>query len=60
MIHDVIDEVDRGDPIMIREVECHEGDTLEDLQNRIHSHEHQLIVEATAQVVKEISSNRSS
>lgn len=54
MIHYVIAEVDRGAPIITREIECREGETLEDLEQRIHSHEHDLIVEATAKVVGEI------
>ncbi|KAK0636021.1 formyl transferase [Bombardia bombarda] len=54
MVHFVIDEVDRGEPILTREVECREGEDLHQLEERIHSHEHELIVEATAQVVKSI------
>lgn len=44
MIHYVIDEVDRGEPVMVREVECVEGESLESLEERIHEIEHQLIV----------------
>lgn len=54
MIHYVIAEVDRGEPIMTKEIECKEGETLEDLEQRIHSHEHELIVEATAKIAGEI------
>ncbi|KAK2611147.1 hypothetical protein N8I77_004521 [Diaporthe amygdali] len=54
MIHYVIAQVDRGQPIMTREIECREGETLEDLEQRIHSYEHELIVEATAKVVGEL------
>lgn len=54
MIHYVIAEVDRGEPIMTKKIECREGETLEDFEQRIHSHEHDLIVEATAKVVGEI------
>ncbi|KAI3396696.1 hypothetical protein diail_11804 [Diaporthe ilicicola] len=59
MIHYVIAEVDRGQPIMTREIECREGETLEELEQRIHSHEHELIVEATAKVVGELLAKRS-
>lgn len=59
MIHYVIAEVDRGEPIMTKEIECREGETLEDLAQRIHSHEHDLIVEATAKVVGEILAEKS-
>ncbi|PSR90455.1 phosphoribosylglycinamide formyltransferase [Coniella lustricola] len=54
MIHYVIAEVDRGAPIMTKEIECKKGESLEDLEQRIHSHEHELIVAATAKVVDEI------
>lgn len=54
MVHYVIAEVDRGQPIMTREIECREGESLEGLEQRIHSHEHDLVVEATAKVAGEI------
>ncbi|EGR50297.1 hypothetical protein MKX07_007774 [Trichoderma sp. CBMAI-0711] len=53
MVHYVIQEVDRGDPIMIQEIEW-EGEDLEALEAKIHEHEHELIVKATAKVVREI------
>jgi phosphoribosylglycinamide formyltransferase len=58
MIHYVIAKVDRGEPIMTREVECRAGETLEELEQRIHEHEHELIVEATAKVVGELLAKR--
>ncbi|KAK4114719.1 phosphoribosylglycinamide formyltransferase [Canariomyces notabilis] len=54
MVHYVIDKVDRGEPILTREIECRQGEDLHQLEERIHVHEHELIVEATAQVAKEI------
>ncbi|KAK3685277.1 formyl transferase [Podospora appendiculata] len=59
MVHFVIAQVDRGAPILTREVECHEGEDLHQLEERIHSQEHELIVEATAKVVKEIIAKKS-
>ncbi len=47
MIHYVIARVDRGEPIVVREVDCREGETLESLEDRIHKIEHELIVEGT-------------
>lgn len=44
----VIDEVDRGDPIVVRQIKCQTPETLEELSNRIHSQEHELIVEGSA------------
>jgi phosphoribosylglycinamide formyltransferase len=60
MVHFVIDKVDRGEPILTREIECREGEDLHELEERIHSHEHELIVQATAKVVKEILARKSS
>ncbi|KAK2013998.1 phosphoribosylglycinamide formyltransferase [Colletotrichum eremochloae] len=54
MIHYVIEAVDRGEPILVEEVEVREGDSLADLEERMHSVEHQIIVKATAKVVQEI------
>lgn len=53
MAHYVIDEVDRGEPILVQEIEW-KGEELEELKERIHVHEHQLIVKAAAKVVQEI------
>ena len=47
MVHWVIPEVDAGEVIASAAVEIHAGDTLEDLEARIHATEHRLIVEAT-------------
>lgn len=54
MVHNVIEQVDQGEAIVTREVECLPGDDLARLTERIHSHEHELIVEATAKVAAEI------
>lgn len=54
MVHYVIAQVDRGAPILVKEIECREGEELEQLEQRIHSHEHELIVEAAAKVAGEI------
>ncbi|TVY54287.1 Phosphoribosylglycinamide formyltransferase [Lachnellula suecica] len=57
MAHYVIDEVDRGAPIMVKEIEW-EGEELEELKERMHFHEHELIVKATAKVAQEIVEGR--
>ncbi|KAI1074748.1 formyl transferase [Whalleya microplaca] len=65
MAHYVIDEVDRGAPVMVKEIEIElkeegeqekltEEEELNELEKRIHSHEHELIVKATAKVAQEI------
>ncbi|KAL2166760.1 hypothetical protein VTG60DRAFT_2244 [Thermothelomyces hinnuleus] len=59
MVHYVIDKVDRGEPILVREIECREDEDLHQLEERIHSHEHELIVEATAQVARQLVARKS-
>jgi phosphoribosylglycinamide formyltransferase len=59
MVHYVIAQVDRGEPILVREIECREGEDLHQLEERIHSHEHELIVAATAQVAREVVGRKS-
>ncbi|OIW35666.1 phosphoribosylglycinamide formyltransferase [Coniochaeta ligniaria NRRL 30616] len=60
MVHNVISEVDRGQPILVREIKCRPDEDLQQLETRIHSYEHELIVEATAKVAQEISAKKSS
>ncbi|KAI9481489.1 MAG: phosphoribosylglycinamide formyltransferase [Benjaminiella poitrasii] len=45
MVHKVIADIDRGEVILQRNVPILETDTLKDLEARIHSYEHKLIVE---------------
>ncbi|CAK9779981.1 phosphoribosylglycinamide formyltransferase [Cutaneotrichosporon oleaginosum] len=54
MVHRVIKEVDRGEPLIVREVEIKEGDELADVEARIHSVEHEIIVEGTKKVLEEL------
>ncbi|KAJ0374881.1 hypothetical protein COL26b_006897 [Colletotrichum chrysophilum] len=54
MIHYVIAQVDRGEPILVQEVEVLRTDKLEDLEKRMHDVEHDIIVKATAQVSQEV------
>lgn len=54
MVHNVIKEVDQGEPILTKEIEFRPGESLEDFETRLHSHEHELIVQATTKVVHEI------
>jgi len=58
MVHNVISEVDRGEPILVREIKCRPDEDLHQLEARIHSYEHELIVEATAKVAQEIVASR--
>ncbi|KAG8704700.1 hypothetical protein FRC09_003375 [Ceratobasidium sp. 395] len=53
MVHRVVKEVDRGEPILTRVVEIKKEDTLADLETRVHEVEHDLLVEATVKVLNE-------
>ncbi|CAG8443929.1 10862_t:CDS:1 [Ambispora leptoticha] len=52
MVHKVIPEVDKGEPLLVERVPILESDTLEDLEARIHSVEHRLIVQAVIKFFK--------
>ena len=52
MVHKVIREVDRGEPILVRAVEIKKEDTLEDFEQRVHQTEWAVIVEATKIVLE--------
>jgi phosphoribosylglycinamide formyltransferase len=54
MIHEVIAEVDAGDAIVTKEVELREGESLDELETRIHEVEHGLIVEGTRRTLEGI------
>lgn len=47
MVHYVISEVDMGEPILVREIEMRKGETLDELETRIHQNEWQIIVQGT-------------
>ncbi|KAI0143614.1 formyl transferase [Xylariaceae sp. FL1272] len=60
MIHYVVEEVDRGEAVLTQEIEIQEGESLEELEERIHVEEHKLIVDATASLAEKIVSERKS
>lgn len=51
MVHYVISEVDKGEPIVVKDIELKQGEELKDLEGRIHEVEHKAIVEAAAKVL---------
>ncbi|KAI9103289.1 phosphoribosylglycinamide formyltransferase [Phlyctochytrium arcticum] len=55
MVHKVIPEVDRGEVVLQEAVPILKTDTLEDLENRIHSVEHGLIVKGAEVMVQRLS-----
>lgn len=54
MVHKVIADVDRGEVILQRPVPIQETDSLQDLEERIHSFEHKLIVEGAQVFLDEL------
>ncbi|KAI0869386.1 formyl transferase [Hypoxylon argillaceum] len=60
MIHYVVEEVDRGAPVLTQEIQIQDEESLEDLEQRIHGYEHELIVKATALLAQKIVSTKAS
>lgn len=58
MIHRVIPELDRGEPVLWREIEMKEGESIGELKERIHKVEHGAIVDAVEQVTSELGSGK--
>ena len=55
MIHYVISEVDRGEPIVTQEIECRGCETESELEEKIHTVEWKLIVQGTGTALKRLS-----
>ncbi|EOR03634.1 Phosphoribosylglycinamide formyltransferase [Wallemia ichthyophaga EXF-994] len=51
MVHYVIPQVDRGEPIVVADVDIHKQDTLESMENRIHETEWRIIIQAVKKVL---------
>lgn len=54
MIHRVIAEVDRGAPVLVKEIELAPYKTLEEYEAKVHEVEHVAIVEGTNKVLDEM------
>ncbi|KAI0651719.1 phosphoribosylglycinamide formyltransferase [Trametes meyenii] len=54
MVHRVVREVDRGEPVLVREVEILPGEPIEAFEERLHQVEWKIIVEGTAKVLNEV------
>jgi len=50
----VIEEVDEGEVICVREIEMHKGESLADLEERLHKEEWQIIVEGAQKALDRI------
>lgn len=53
MVHRVVKDVDRGEPIIVREVPIEKGEPLEAFEERLHKVEHEIIVQATKKILEE-------
>ena len=58
MIHDVIEEVDEGQPLLVREIHMIPGESLEDLEQRIHKVEWVSLVEAVKFALQRLDEKR--
>ena len=54
MVHRVIREVDRGAPVVVRDVSLEKGEPIEVYEERLHAVEWEVIVEATRMVLDEV------
>ena len=54
MVHRVIKEVDRGAPVVVREIPFVEGESLEEFETRLHKIEWEVIVQGAAKILEEI------
>lgn len=54
MVHRVIKAVDRGEPLIVREIPFEEGDSVESFAARLHKIEWEIIVQAAKRVLDEV------
>ncbi|QID83727.1 Phosphoribosylglycinamide formyltransferase [Saccharomyces pastorianus] len=55
MVHYVIEEVDKGEPLVVKQLEITPGkETLEQYEQRVHAAEHVAIVDATQKVLQQL------
>lgn len=54
MVHRVVAEVDRGEPLIVREIPIEKGESIEVYEERLHSVEWEIIVQATRRVLDEV------
>lgn len=54
MLHRVVKEVDRGEPVVVRNVEIKVGESEEEFERRVHETEWGVIVEGVRKVLDEV------
>lgn len=55
MVHRVVKDVDRGEPLIVREINLVKDEPIEEFEKRLHTVEHEIIVQAAAKVLDEVS-----
>ncbi|CAA7267723.1 unnamed protein product [Cyclocybe aegerita] len=53
MVHRVVKDVDRGEPLIVREVPFIDDEPIDGYEKRLHNVEHEIIVQATKKVLDE-------
>lgn len=54
MVHRVVKDVDRGEPLIVKEVEMIKGEPIEAFAERLHKVEHEIIVQGAAKALNEV------
>jgi len=54
MVHRVIKDVDRGEPLIVREIKFEQGESLESFAQRLHQEEWDIIVKGAKNVLDEV------
>jgi phosphoribosylglycinamide formyltransferase len=57
MVHRVVKDVDRGEPVIVREIPFVKSESIEEYEARLHEVEHEIIVEGTRKVLEESGSS---
>ena len=53
MVHRVVKDVDKGEPIIVRQIDFVKGESIEEYETRLHRVEHEIIVQATLKILDE-------
>ncbi|KAK9458640.1 phosphoribosyl-glycinamide transformylase [Lipomyces oligophaga] len=59
MIHRVIQEVDEGEPLIVKELDLDKDESVDDYESRVHQLEHVAIIEGTILALKELDFTKS-
>ncbi|KAF8816676.1 phosphoribosylglycinamide formyltransferase [Phlegmacium glaucopus] len=54
MVHRVVKDVDKGEPVIVRQIDFVNGESIEGYETRLHLVEHEIIVQATSKILDEV------